>query len=356
MIKAPLPRAVFKQTPEDFRVVELPAYPASGSGEHVFVTFRKQGLTTPEAVNRLAKLLSVSPRDAGVAGMKDKHAVTEQTASFQVPRGVDPEASLAGAREAGLEVLAVARHGNKLKPGHLRGNRFEVVLRGLVGDERATVEAALLDARANGVPNAFGDQRFGRAGDNAARALAVLTGAQKPPRDRNQIRFLFSAFQSSLFNQVLALRVEDNSWATVLVGDVAKKHDTGGLFDVASDDLEEARGRASARLISATGPMFGASMRRAGAAVGELEQHVLAGSGVSEEQLTAHRALGEGTRRALRMVPEELRWTELEDGLRVEFVLDKGSYATTLLGAVCTLAEPPRERSQSTEEAPPVDG
>src|SRR5262245_16938731 len=99
---ADLPSATLRRSPEDFLVDEIPAYAPSGAGEHVFVTFRKRGLTTPAAINALAAALDADPRAAGHAGMKDRHAVTTQTASFQVPLATDPAAVLAAARLEGI--------------------------------------------------------------------------------------------------------------------------------------------------------------------------------------------------------------------------------------------------------------
>src|SRR5262249_26201990 len=124
-----LPHASFRSKAEDFVVEELPAYAPSGSGEHLFVNFRKVGLTTVDAVRAIAEVLGVDAREAGLAGMKDKHAVTTQTASFLLARAPDAEAKLARAALPGISILAAARHGHKLKPGHLAGNRFAIVLR-----------------------------------------------------------------------------------------------------------------------------------------------------------------------------------------------------------------------------------
>lgn len=325
-------------------VEETPAYEASGVGEHVFVTFQKTNLTTAQAVRMLARALDTPPRDAGVAGQKDKVAVTTQVASFFVPvkSGVDVEQRLAQAAAedalAGISVLRVARHNNKLKAGHLLHNRFDIRLHGLETDaDREAVAAHLEAVKQRGVPNFYGAQRFGSAGDNASHAAAILRGERKPPRDSKQLRFLFSSLQSALFNETLARRVADGTWCEVLPGDVAKKQDTGGLFVVpeAGAELEDARERARTQLLSATGPMFGASMMMPQGAPALLEADVLQQSGITLEQLTAHRHLGEGTRRALRMIAADLHYEVDDSTLRVIFTLPKGGYATTLLSALC---------------------
>lgn len=348
-----LPTAVIRQSPEDFQVEEIPAYPPSGEGTHCFITIRKTGLTTPEAVRRIASALEVDPRGAGHAGMKDRHAVTVQTVSLPFPESRDLDQAVGGLSVPGVEVLGAARHGHKLKPGHLRGNRFTITLRQL--DEAALEPTAqrLLELGRRGVPNAYGPQRFGRDGANPARALSWLGGESRGPRNRSEQRMLFSAVQSMLFNRVLARRVRDGSWETVLPGDLAKKHDSGGLFLVplAGAELEEARQRASAAEISPTGPMFGPKMRWPEGEVAEIEREVLQEVFDPPSRLDAFKKLGQGTRRPLRLLLEQPSSTAEPAGgaLTVAFVLPKGGYATTVLAELCQLQDhaAPARREQA---------
>jgi tRNA pseudouridine13 synthase len=363
-----LPRAVIRSSPADFVVVELPAYAPSGRGEHLYVTFRKTGRTTPDAVRDIARALDLDPRSAGWAGMKDRHAVTTQTASFLLPLARDPAEAMRLSLP-GIEVLEATRHDNRLKPGHLEGNRFHIRLRSLEPGAATAVRERLEGLARTGVPNAFGPQRFGRDGDNPARALDWLAGRAPGPRDKNARRLLFSALQSWMFNRVLDARVADGTWATVLEGDVAKKHDSGGLFTVSAADLEDAVARAAAGALSATGPMFGLKMRWPEGAPLALEERVLeqalgvtaaasrtagappaapvpgsadvsgsAPDATPRDLLARARSAGEGTRRPLRMMVSELAVT-CSDGdagsLEVSFVLPKGGYATTVLGSAC---------------------
>jgi len=368
-----LPEAVIRSSPEDFVVEELPAYPASGKGEHLFITFRKRGLTTPDAVRALARALEVDPRGAGWAGMKDRHAVTTQTVSFALPMARDAAIAASKIAIPGLDVLEAQRHDNKLKPGHLIGNRFTIVLRGIDPDRLAAARAALEEAGRVGVPNAFGPQRFGRDGDNPARALAWLAGKERGPRDRRDQRMLFSALQSLLFNDVLARRVAAGTWSSVLAGDVAKKHDSGGLFDVPQEgpELDDARARAVACAITATGPMYGAKMRWPSGEPLALERAVLDASELDDARLEALRSLGEGTRRALRLEVKEMAVSEegaptpgtnptgaaaRASSIVIRFVLPKGGYATTVLGRAFRLRDAaltkPSDAEPDAEEEP----
>ena len=171
---------VLRTTPDDFFVDEEPAYLPSGEGEHVFAKLEKRGLTTQMAVERIAKALAVKPRDIGVAGMKDRHAVTRQWISLPPP--TQPDAVRALVLED-IQILEVVRHPHKLRTGHVRANRFRLRVRGCTDDAvtRATAILARL-AQPPGTPNWYGEQRFGRDGDNAARGRAIVDG-EGFPRD-----------------------------------------------------------------------------------------------------------------------------------------------------------------------------
>ena len=176
-----LPRVEIRHEPGDFRVDEVPAYEPVGQGEHLYLHLRKSGLDTMTAVTMLARRLKVAPRDVGTAGLKDRHAVTTQWMSLPWPMRNELPATDALSGE-GIEVLAVARHNNKLRTGHLRGNRFTLVLRGIDATKRDALAQALERLGVTGLPNRFGGQRFGRDGDNATQARAWLANRQPAPR------------------------------------------------------------------------------------------------------------------------------------------------------------------------------
>ncbi len=376
----PKPPALYKASPEDFRVEEVPLYLPSGSGEHLYVTFEKRGLTTDEAVRLLSRAAGVQPRDVGVAGMKDKHAVTVQTISLPIPpaaKGGDPsakiEAALVAGNLAGIRLLSMTRHGNKLKTGHLAGNRFDLVLRQVRALDVPEIEQRFAALAKEGVPNAYGVQRFGTLGDNALRAREWLGGRAPGPRDPRQGRFLWSALQSALFNEVLEARVADGSWLTPLAGDICKIHASGGVFLCEDPAVDGARARAGE--LCATGPMVGVKMTAplAGSAPAELERALTEKVLGADFDLAATKALGEGTRRALvllvQSVTVELTDTapaddirlqkdgpkrEEERALRVRFVLPRGAYATTVLSAALDIVEPARAAPPDrTDEAAP---
>jgi tRNA pseudouridine13 synthase len=351
-----LPRGRIKDAPEDFVVEEIPAYEPQGVGEHLYVRFTKRGLTTDDAVRALAESTGVPVRDVGVAGLKDKVGVTTQTVSLPVPTATRDgfDERVRALELPGIVIHEARRHGNKLKTGHLAGNRFTIVVRGLAQDAVGDVVEALERAGREGLPNAFGSQRFGRDRDNAAQALAWLTGKSRGPRDPRKRRFLWSALQSDLFNALLARRVADGTWRTPLLGDILKKEESGGLFPCTDEALD--RRRAEMGEVSPTGPMFGVKMREATGRPGALEREVFDERLGTAFDLAQTRPYGEGTRRGLRLSIEgmaverltvervmkrddEKDWTfgEQDAALRVSFVLPKGAYATSVLGAAVDL-------------------
>ncbi len=328
-----------KNVPEDFVVEELPAYEPSGDGEHFFVRFTKRDLTTDVAVSRFARALDVRVRDVGVAGLKDKVAVTTQTISFPFSAGM--EEKVASLALEGITVLDARRHGNKLKTGHLHGNRFAILIKDIAPAQVDGILETFVRIAREGIPNAYGEQRFGRAGDNAARARRWLSGKEAAPRDPRQKRLLWSSLQSAMFNEVLARRVTNGTWATCLAGDLVKRCDSGGLFlctDVPADQERALRGE-----VSATGPMFGLKMRDPEGEPYALEQGVLAEMLGDDVDMSLTKSIGEGTRRALRLWVEELKAErEQDDSIRVYFVLPKGAYATTVISsAIEGISDPP---------------
>lgn len=350
----PVIRAVIRTTPEDFQVDELPSYTPSGAGEHLYLTFRKRGIDTLQAVGTLARRLGVSPRDAGTAGLKDRHAVTTQQASFPFPiaRAVPTAADLSG---DDIEVLEVARHGNKLKTGHLRGNRFSLVLRGIDPAQRPALRAALEHLGVEGLPNRFGVQRFGRFGDNAEQARSWMSGKTRPPGNPRIRRLQFSALQSELFHLVLDRRVADGSWQKALPGELLLAPGGGRphrLADVPDADQAIREGR-----MAPSGPIYGSRMPWPEGEALALEASILDAGLGDRKLLEDWKSLGEGARRALRLLPTELRARETDDdatGLQIQFVLPKGAYATTVLSAVCAVEDATRQEGATVKGAPVI--
>lgn len=330
-----------RTTADDFVVDEVPAYAPSGTGDHVFVHIEKRELTTPAAIAAIAAAVGVDKRDIGAAGMKDKLAVTRQWLSLPPP--TTPERAQA-IEVPGITVLAAVRHGNKLRTGHLRGNTFRLVVRGVADDAPHTARAILARlAIPPGAPNGYGAQRFGRDGDNADAGLALIRGeAQRGRGDRRRDRFLISAVQSRLFNRWLAARIADGLYATAISGDVMHKVG-GGLFD--STDPAVDGPRLADGAIVPTGPMFGHRMRApaAGTPAAEREAAVLAAAGLTVDDFRRVGAIAEGTRRDAGIAVGDATVVAIApDAIELAFTLPAGAYATTVLREVmkCDLEQP----------------
>ncbi|QQR91410.1 MAG: tRNA pseudouridine(13) synthase TruD [Myxococcales bacterium] len=239
---------------EDFEVHEMPAYLPEGEGEHLFVHFEKKELSTPQAVRSIALALGCDPKDSGYAGLKDKHAITSQWASFFCPQ----EVSVDGLELENIRVLQSARHSHKLRTGHLRSNHFRLRIRD-AGPFLEQSKALLKLLSEQGVPNYFGEQRFGLRNLETAKAWLIEGG--KAPRKAFERKLYVSVLQSAVFNSVLNERICNKELSKALPGDIYRKEDTGGMFD--TENLADAQRRLESFEISPTGPMPGIKMRAA---------------------------------------------------------------------------------------------
>lgn len=315
--------ARLRATPEDFQVEEILGYDAEGQGEHAMLWVEKRGANTDWVARELARFAEVSPMNVGYAGLKDRHAVTRQTFSVQLPGKPDPDWS--SFPHAEVKVLAATRHNRKLKRGALRGNRFVLVLRDVVG-AREDAERVLQQIAARGVPNYFGEQRFGREGGNLAQARAMFAGRRV---ERDKRSFLLSAARSQIFNSALAARVEQGSWDTALEGEVWSLAGSRSWFGPEAFD-ETLASRLAQGDIHPSGPLWGQGEPPTLAAAGELERGVAAAHVDLAEGLSKARMDQE--RRALRLLPRDLRWRWLDDtALELSFELPAGAYATVVV-------------------------
>jgi tRNA pseudouridine13 synthase len=342
--------ASFLSRPETFLVEELPAYLPQGEGPHTFGWMEKRDLTTLEAVRRVARLLGVDPREIGYAGMKDRHALTRQWISvLEVP----PERLLEVTMPE-LRFLEAKRHRNKLRMGHLAGNRFEVVLEEVAPGEADSLSKAFLDLARTGVPNYYGHQRFGVAGDNVAVGLAVLRGTRREP-DARKRKLFQSAVQSAVFNQVLALRAQTQGLLTVIEGDILEVA-SGGRFVCVDPSVDQPR--VDAGEVVPTAPMPGNRTMTPppGTAAARLEEEAMRLLGVTPEDLLPLGRALPGTRRpvvakvGLGEHPLEAR----EGALVLRFSLPAGSYATVLLD-VLGVAQRPASRPVLASDARPSE-
>jgi tRNA pseudouridine13 synthase len=379
-----------KQREVDFFVQEIPLYEPSGEGEHVYCEVQKLGMTTFEMIDEIAAALNVSRRDIGYAGLKDARAITRQVISIW---GTTEEKILM-LQMPKLQVLWAAQHGNKLRLGHLKGNRFAIKIRNVEPTGVVKLRPVLDVLEKRGMPNYFGEQRFGHRGDNdilgaclvrgrPEELLARLLGTPNPAvdaDDEQQARHLYdqgrleeamhqfprrsglerrvlaklmktgkpgiavksiderlrklwvSALQSKLFNEVVAKRIE--SLDKLMQGDLAMKHENGACFAV--EDVATEQPRADRFEISATGPLVGYRMSHPTGEPGAMEEAIFKSHGLTTGHFKQDgRDRAPGARRAIRVKPTD---TTLAAGvdehgphITVAFSLPPGSYATVLL-------------------------
>ncbi|WP_353662605.1 tRNA pseudouridine(13) synthase TruD [Hydrogenimonas sp. SS33] len=333
----------FRQSPADFVVTEIPLYPFSGSGEHLVLKVRKKGLTTWQMLEILSAHLGIRVREIGYAGLKDKNAMTVQAVSLPARA----EARLAAFEHPQIKILETTRHTNKIRMGHLKGNRFFIRLKKVSPTDAAKLQNILQWIGEHGMPNYFGWQRFGREGENFELAKAVAAG-EKTVRNRKKREFLMSAWQSHLFNLWLSKRVEisrlfdalkpkelrevyvwndevikeihkETHFFKLLPGDLMEHYPHGRLFTAA--DLREESKRFAAREIAPTGPLPGGKCKHAGGIAWEIEKDFI-------EEIPAP-----GSRRYAWVWPEEVEGNYKKETWHFElaFTLPKGSYATVLL-------------------------
>lgn len=298
-------------TPEAFFVDEIPITSPSGEGQHLLLQIEKRGTNTEWLARQLARFVEIEPVGVGFAGLKDRHAVTRQWFSIDLAGRSAPDWALFNNDE--YRVLQSFTHSRKLRRGELLGNRFVLLLNSVEG-EREWLETRLGEIAATGVPNYFGNQRFGREGDNHLQALRIFR-KQLRIKNRHKRGLYYSAARSLLFNLVLSERVSRGDWNRPLDGEEMP-----------------------------TGPMWGRGRGTVTGEVAELEGKLLADfadycDGMEHCGLTMDR-------RPLVLQPEGLSWKWCGEGqLQLSFALPAGGYATTLLRELMNVTEPEMEES-----------
>jgi len=374
--------------PSDFCVEEIPLYEPCGTGDHLYLTVEKQGMSTFELLNKVAAAFSVGERDLGYAGLKDARAITRQTISV-------PNISIKDGLALdipGVSILSVGFHTNKLRPGHLAGNLFRIRIINTDSDAENRAAAILGVLQDIGVPNRFGRQRYGalgnshrtgrallqhdlskaveeiigdpdrikhegwksaarayRAGDldqaiaafprhchtekqlveRLARGDSFETAVYAMPR--KLLRLYLSAYQSSLFDRIVQMRL--HSIEKLWPGDQAYKHANGASFFVEDPALEQPR--ADQFEISTSGPLYGFKVRLASGQAGLIEQALLEKEHLKPEAFRLGKGLSmEGARRPLRVPLITPRLEPESNGIKLSFQLPKGSFATAVLHEV----------------------
>jgi tRNA pseudouridine13 synthase len=335
---------LFNPSSRDFIVDEIPLYEFTGEGEHLILHVRKKDMTTWEMVSAIAKYCKIKQRDIGYAGLKDKHAMTMQYISLLAK---DNEEILKTFKHDKIKILSTTRHNNKIRIGHLKGNHFKVRLKKVLGIEKEKLDSVLEWIKVNGVPNYFGNQRFGNSGENWQEGQKLVEGTLKM-RDKKKRTFLLNAYQSHLFNQWLSKRIElsllleEFSEADVekllylpegalkgtkaqphffklLEGDLMMHYPFGKVFEL--EDMQEEAKRFSAFDIAPTGLLAGRRVSRATKTAGFIEN-------AYDQEIAEN-----GARRYAWIGVTEIKKNYVEEKAHYElaFSLPKGAYATNVL-------------------------
>lgn len=331
----------FKQTPRDFVVEEIPLYPFSGDGEHLVFFVRKKELSTLELVSLIARYLGIQNKEIGYAGLKDKHAMTKQYISLHKKH----EAKMDLFEHENIKIIAKHYHNNKIRIGHLSGNKFYIKLKKVTPTAAVKIDEALKSISTYGMPNFFGYQRFGNDANNHIDGRMIAKG-EKRERNPKVRQLLISAYQSHLFNLWLSRRLEISSLVAkfepseletllampkdeltnmklqthpfkLMSGDVMEHYPHGRLFEFTQDELD----RFYKRDITVTGLLSGRKTKRAFGLAGEIEKEFY--DEIDED----------GARRYAWVFPSDIegRYKDEEAQYELNFYLPKGSYATVLI-------------------------
>ena len=326
----PAASAVIRSEPEDFIVSEQLGFELSGNGEHVFLYLQKRNLNSTELLQQLSELSGVAQRDIGMCGLKDRNAVTRQWFSVGMPGSREPDWRALEASGA-VQVLEQGRHLRKLRRGVHRANRFTLRLRAVQG-EREALEQRLQLLRDEGVPNYFGEQRFGRNGATLVQARRWMSSGRRMSRSKRSL--YLSALRAYLFNTLLAERVKSGTWNTVLDGDVCMLQGSRSHFTCERVD-QDIGARAASGDIHPGLPLWGRGQSDAGPARARQQAQCLQDHTAICEFLAADgpgRTALELAWRPARMLADDFCWQFCDDGgLQLDFALGAGSYATALL-------------------------
>ncbi|HEF8785974.1 TPA: tRNA pseudouridine(13) synthase TruD [Providencia alcalifaciens] len=322
----PLSSGTLKSIPEDFVVKEDLGFELDGEGEHVMVRVEKTGCNTLFVAEQLAKFAKISARAVSYAGLKDRHAVTEQWFCLQMPGKDTPDFS--AWQLEGCRVLAVTRQKRKLRIGSLKGNQFEITLRDITNAD--DVEQRLQKVAKLGVPNYFGEQRFGRDGQNLVQARR-WANQEITVRERNKRSFYLSAARSAMFNDIASARIANNTAQYAMLGDALQLTGRGSWFVATAEELDSLQARLQSSELSVTAPLPGDGDLGTQEDALDFEIHCL------EQNYQPFMALMKNdrvspARRAVLVKPQNLQWKWLDSStVKLDFFLNSGSFATSVV-------------------------
>lgn len=323
----PKTKGILKAEPTHFFVSETLNFTPKGEGEHFLVRIRKIGENTKYVANELAKACGVPSRDVSWAGLKDRHAITEQWFSVHLAGKPDPDLTHFVESHSGIDaILATTRHDKKLRPGDLIGNHFRLTLSALEAND--DLEARLHMIQAKGVPNYFGEQRFGRDGNNI---IAAREWGQDKFRvkDKSKRSFYLSAARAHLFNLVLNERIKQDLCEQPMQGDLLISH-SHELSLV--DDVAKAKALLTTKEWQISAPLTGDNALPTQDKAQSFEQGILEQEPDLLKVIRNNRM--QHDRRALLLMPQQMKWEIQPEQLTIEFSLPAGCFATAVIREV----------------------
>ncbi|MBC3766313.1 tRNA pseudouridine(13) synthase TruD [Neptunicella marina] len=329
--------AVLKSTPSDFQVTEIPSYELSGEGEHIYLWLEKENLNTAFVAEQLARFCKLPLRAVTYAGRKDKFALTYQYFGIHSPGNKQYEWQKFSLE--GVKILSARRHNKKLRTGSLKGNRFTITLRNISAPEE--LESALKYVKQHGVPNYFGEQRFGNNNSNLSLAQKMIEG--ETIRNRNKRSMCISAMRSWLFNEFVSQRIAKELYNSPVEGDLMILSGNNSFFKYKHEDVT-IKNRLLCNDIQISAPMWGTGTLASAGEIYELESNLARQFQSVSSQLEA---LGlKQERRAIHLQPQNMSWSINNEQAKIEFELSSGCYATSVLRE-CVITTPISTQSRN---------
>jgi len=330
---APTQTATLKSIPSDFIVDEVMSVEHTGEGEHIWLHIKKRKMHTDQVAKNLAHLAGIANKDIGVSGMKDFQAETTQWFSVWLPGVVDADLpNWKDLESENCEIVQVVRHNRKLKRGTHTGNQFKILLRDFkAGSDEGIDELfeSLERVKIQGVPNYFGEQRFGYLGGNLKQAMDMFASGKRI-KQRQKRSMLLSSSRSWLFNCVLSERLREQNWLQVQTFEPLCLEGSRQFFIAENDGNEKER--IASGDVHTSGPLYGrggSKVMKQSSELDDFENKAMQDFDVLKQGL--EKAGLEYTRRPLRFIPQNLNWQQGDDGVELSFLLGRGQYATSLI-------------------------
>jgi tRNA pseudouridine13 synthase len=311
---------------KDFKVIEQLELNFTESGEHWWFYIEKTNSNTAWVATQLASACKVPARQVGYAGMKDRHAVTQQWFSVQLPKITDIQTIQTKLPDE-VKILEHHWHQSKIKTGQLKCNEFSLTIRNIRGDQ-TTIEENITRVVQQGVPNYFGPQRFGHNMNNIQQAQDWFAGKIRV-NNKKQRGILISTARSHIFNLIVAHRIRHNLWQQVITGDILQLDRSHSWFPASDAAKTELSQRLHDFDIHITAALWGEDEVQSTGQCAALENSIADTLPGYQSGFTQHRVKQD--RRALRIHPGELYFQWKKDILQLNFKLSPGAYATCVL-------------------------